>query len=71
MAYFLAVPVFALVYYCFPNDWWNTNDNLSFWDTLYYSTVTITTLGFGDISLVNTTGRITTVTESLWGVFAN
>lgn len=48
--YVLAIPLFAVVYYLLPDGQFRIPDNSStdFGSWLYYSTVTITTLGFGD-----------------------
>lgn len=46
--YFLVVVIFAAIYYLMPStSWAGTIDN--FVDALYFSVVTITSLGFGDI----------------------
>jgi hypothetical protein len=37
-------------------------------DALYFSTVTITTLGFGDISPFNETGRFLVMVETILGI---
>jgi len=38
------------------------------WDALYFSVVTITTLGYGDISPINLLGRILTSAEPIIGI---
>ncbi len=40
----------------------------SSWDALYFSTVTITTLGFGDIRPIGQVGRIFVIFETLAGI---
>ena len=43
--YILIIPIFAIFYYCFTE-----LSQFEFTDSLYFSVVTITTLGYGDIT---------------------
>ena len=63
--YLLLIPVFATVYYFFPLI---IGSGRSYIECLYFSTVTITTLGYGDIVPRGELGRIVTAIQSLLGV---
>lgn len=63
--YLLLIPFYATVYYIVPNI---TDGALSFLECLYFSTVTITTLGYGDITPINDSGKIITASESILGI---
>ena len=41
---------------------------LTFFDALYWATISITTIGYGDISPVTTAGRLTTMLSALVGM---
>lgn len=68
--YFVSIPIFALIYALAPADWFHyENGSLSnFLDSLYFSTITITTLGFGDIYPTATVSKILVTSESILGV---
>ncbi len=68
-AYVGLIPAFAAIYSYAPRmslDYSKTEG--SFWANLYYSVVTINTLGYGDIVSKNTETQIVTATESILGV---
>lgn len=61
---------FALVYWILPEGAWNEEHPVNgFGDGLYFSVVTITTLGFGDIYPVSLLARIFVCLEVILGVF--
>ena len=67
--YFLLIPLFALFYWAMPLSNFETElliDN--FLVCLYFSTVTITTLGFGDITPISPLLQIVTIFESIMGL---
>ncbi|WP_230850937.1 potassium channel family protein, partial [Bacteroides fragilis] len=67
--YFLIIPVFATVFLFLPTETWSANSDLeNWWDCLYFSMVTITTLGFGDIAPITTLGRLLVAIETVSGV---
>lgn len=70
LAFFALIPIFAIIYHMLPTSYWNTNANafFSFWHFMYFSIVTITTLGFGDIYPITTCSRIFVSLESIGGV---
>ncbi|SFD05964.1 ion transporter [Butyrivibrio sp. YAB3001] len=53
----------ALVIFNVEADSFNT-----FFDAIYWATVSLTTVGYGDIYPVTTTGRITTMISSMFGI---
>ena len=57
---------FANMYYIFPVSWFDDKFD-SYWHALYFSGVTITTLGYGDIAPVFWIPRLLTVYEVLCG----
>ena len=67
--YFLIIPVFATVFLFLPTETWSANSDLeNWWECLYFSMVTITTLGFGDIAPITTLGRLLVAIETVSGV---
>ena len=67
IVYLGLIPIYALLYYLLPNIIGNER---SFIECLYFSTVTITTLGYGDITPLGELGQIVTASESLLGVIS-
>lgn len=63
--YLAFIPLFALVYFLNPEFW---GEPLTLIQSLYFSTVTITTLGYGDIAPKTETARILTSTEAIFGI---
>jgi len=63
--YLLLIPTFAFVYWLNPKFW---TEPLSVVQSVYFSVVTITTLGYGDIAPQTETARILTALESLLGI---
>ncbi len=63
--YLLCIPIFASIYYFYPEFWVNP---LTAVESLYFSTVTITTLGYGDITPKTEVARILAATESIIGI---
>jgi len=63
--YFLTIFGYAVVYYLFEALWPTA---LSFADSLYFSAVTITTLGYGDISPKTVPGKYLAASEAVVGV---
>lgn len=41
---------------------------LNFFDALYWATISLTTVGYGDIYAVSTTGKIITMISSFLGI---
>lgn len=66
----LLILTFALVYTLLPSaSWGNSSSVNTFIDGLYFSVVTITTLGFGDISPITAPARLFVSLEVITGVF--
>lgn len=55
---------FAFIYSSLPSKTFNVERQLSFIDALYFATSTHTTLGFGDIYPVTTSGRVFTMAHA-------
>lgn len=68
--YVLLVPVFACVYYCLPEGQFSIPDHgaTDFGSWLYYSIVTITTLGFGDYTPTHGLAQAVTAIEVISGL---
>lgn len=67
--YLVAIFVFAVIYWLMPQSSWDNSHIISsYWDALYYSIVTITTLGFGDITPQCCFAKVTTSAEVLIGI---
>jgi len=64
-AYFALIPIYATIYFWFPGV---LKDEHSFLECLYFSTVTITTLGYGDITPTGWLGQVATASEALLGI---
>ncbi len=65
IVYLALIPIYATAYFFFPGI---IGDQRSFIECLYFSTVTITTLGYGDITPLGQVGQLVTASESLLGV---
>ena len=63
--YLVLIPAYAMVYFWFPG---LIGNERSFLACLYFSTVTITTLGYGDITPLGQAGQLVTASEALLGV---
>lgn len=61
----------AILYLSYSCIEFSSNNELvsSSWDALYFSTATITTLGFGDIRPISQSGRILVIFETLAGIW--
>jgi hypothetical protein len=72
IVFFALIPIFALIYISLPENWFyysnGQNHLTNFVDALYFSTVTITTLGFGDITAISIVAKIIVIIVSLLGV---
>ncbi|TRX07675.1 potassium channel family protein [Flavobacterium gawalongense] len=71
LTYVTLIPIFATIYLILPKS--NFGGTLatsmdSFMTCLYYSTVTITTLGYGDISALTNTAQLLVIFETILGV---
>lgn len=63
------IPIFACVYYMLPEKSWSyVGEIRTYLDAMYYSAITITTLGFGDITPNNGLARSITMIEVITGV---
>ena len=61
--------VFAVVFCCLGREHWNTEHPVEdFWSALYFSVVSITTLGFGDVFPVSEIARVLVCTECILGL---
>ena len=56
---------YGLAYWRIPNI---LSCTLGFWDAMYFSVVTITTLGYGDISPITGVGKFLCASEAIFGV---
>ena len=65
LSYLISIPIFAALYFFCPII---IGDERSYIECLYFSTVTITTLGYGDITPLGELGQVVTASESLLGV---
>ncbi len=63
--YLLLIPLFGLVFYFLPE---TICQEITLIESFYFSTVTITTLGYGDISPTNDLGRVIAASESVLGI---
>ena len=61
----LLIPVFAVIYSLNPQFW---SEPLTFIQSIYFSVVTVTTLGYGDIVPITDAARILTAIESIIGI---
>ena len=67
IVYLALIPAYAAIYFFLPGI---IGDQYSFIECLYFSTVTITTLGYGDITPLGEIGQLVTASESLLGVIS-
>ncbi len=65
IAYLLIVIIFGLTYWINPNFWPRP---LGFIESFYFSVITITTLGYGDISPITDISRTLASLEALFGI---
>lgn len=63
--YFLLIPFFGLIFYVLPD---TIGEKTTLLKCFYFSAVTITTLGYGDISPTSDLGRIVASSEAVLGV---
>ncbi|WP_444892139.1 potassium channel family protein [Microbulbifer sp. TRSA001] len=63
--YLSLVPIFGIIYWLADSLW---KTPLGLVESIYFSVVTITTLGYGDISPITDAGRILTGTQALLGI---
>ena len=68
--YLSAIPIFAMVYNCLPDGQFRIPDGAptDYGSWLYYSMVTITTLGFGDYTPAHGWAQAATAVEVGWGI---
>lgn len=64
-AYLGLIPIYAVVFFVLPNMFAH---NYTFLECLYFSAVTITTLGYGDMIPANITGKIISASEAVIGI---
>lgn len=69
VAYVGAIVVFSILYRSMPADDWSGSEMKSCFDYLYFSIVTITSLGFGDVvPVTGSISRILVMTEAVLGI---
>lgn len=67
-SYLELILIFGVAYWLMPQEWWKEpNGPQSIWEAVYYSGVTITTLGYGDITPKFFVAQIFSVFEVLCG----
>jgi hypothetical protein len=66
-SYFMLLTLFSAVYWVLPQGSFN-NTEPEFLDCFYFSTVTITTLGYGDVLPVTDLARVLVISEVVLGV---
>lgn len=66
-SYFELIINFAIIYSLLPKDFWKGGDSLNILEAMYFSGVTITTLGYGDVSPQNWFSQFLSVFEVLCG----
>ena len=59
----MSAPIAALVIFNVEPDSFN-----SFFDAIYWATVSLTTVGYGDIYPITTIGRVVTMVSSVFGI---
>jgi len=65
LIYIILIPLFGLIYYFSPEFW---SAPLSLVQSIYFSVVTVTTLGYGDITPQTEIARALTALESILGI---
>lgn len=65
-AYLMLIGLFAILFYFVPAE--TFSEKLNIVQSIYLSVITITTLGYGDITPINDLGMILTATESILGI---
>ena len=65
LVYLLSIPLFACIYYFVPEQWC---DPLSVVDSFYLSSITVTTLGYGDITPIHNMAKIIVSFQAVFGV---
>lgn len=65
--YLTLIPLFGFLYSTLPNMQFN-HENVGFLEAMYFSTITVTTTGFGDITPTNTFTRAFVMIEATIGV---
>lgn len=71
LTYVMLIPIFGIIYFILPSTSFGgalSNSMDSFLTCLYYSTVTITTLGYGDISAKSEIAQMLVIFETVLGV---
>lgn len=66
VAYLITIPAYSLFYWLAPASL--TGQELSYLESLYFSAVTVTTLGYGDIYLETELGRLISASEAVLGI---
>jgi len=72
MAYFIALVAFIILIFGGGLAFWLMEDHMGFWDSCYFSVITLTTVGYGDLVPTSTGSRIFLVFYAVigLGVFA-
>ena len=65
--YLALTPIYAAIYFFIPGI---VGDDRSFIECLYFSTVTITTLGYGDITPLGQLGQLVSASEAILGIIS-
>ena len=65
LTYLILIPIFAAIYFYLPGFY---EQKLTIIESIYFSAVTITTLGYGDITPSSDLGKIIAATESVLGI---
>lgn len=66
----IVICLFSALNFLFDSFIFGENGNLSFVDSIYFTVVAITTLGFGDIVPITTAGRVFVTFQALFGFVA-